>query len=237
MFTIVYRITLLHILLLPSLTARSQADPTVYLTDIKTQLMVQWPHNRTINLVFHGHSVPTGYFNTPNVRTLDAYPHQLLEQLKKKYPYAVINTITTSIGGENAEQGARRFTKDVLVHKPDVLFIDYALNDRQIGLTRARKATEKMVKKAVKRGIKVILLTPSPDLATNWTHPGNELAAHRIQLIELATTYGVGIIDIYGSFKDMAENHIDVKGYMAQSNHPNREGHRIIAQALLEFFE
>jgi len=237
MFTIAYKTILLYILFVPSLMAYSQADPTVYLANLKNQLTVKWPHNRTINLVFHGHSVPTGYFNTPNVQTLAAYPHQLLERVKEIYPYAVVNAITTSIGGENAEQGAKRFTKDVLVHKPDVLFIDYALNDRKIGLARARKATERMIKKAIRKGIKVILLTPSPDLATNWDQPDNELAAHRAQLIELATTYGIGMADTYGVFKNMAENGIDIKGYMAQSNHPNGKGHHVIVQELLDFFE
>jgi acyl-CoA thioesterase-1 len=84
----------------------SQSD---YLAGIKNELQKKWPQNRTINLVFHGHSVPSGYFKTPDVRTLDAYPQLVLQELKKKYPMAVINVITTAIGGENSTNGARRF--------------------------------------------------------------------------------------------------------------------------------
>lgn len=112
-------------------------------TQIRQELQKKWPDNRTVNLVFHGHSVPSGYANTPNVKTLQAYPHQVLEAVKEIYPYAVVNSITTSIGGENAEQGAKRFKQEVLPHRPDILFIDYALNDRSIGLERALKAWEK----------------------------------------------------------------------------------------------
>ncbi len=218
-------------------TAYSQADPTVYVGDIKTQLTVEWPDNRTINLVFHGHSVPTGYFRTPDVRTLDAYPHQLLRRLKEKYPYAVVNVITTSIGGENAEQGAKRFAKDVLTHQPDILFIDYALNDRHIGVVRARKATEKMVKKALRKGIKVILVTPSPDIAADWWDPESELAAHNAMLHQLAARYHVGIADVYARFNTLVDDGKDVSRYMSQSNHPNEQGHRVIASELLKFFE
>ncbi len=50
-----------------------------------------------------------------------------------------VNDIKTTIGGENAEQRAKRFTKDVLSKQPDIIFIDYALNDRKIGLERAKK--------------------------------------------------------------------------------------------------
>ena len=63
-----------------------------------------------------------------------------LQVLKEYYPYAVVNTITTAIGGENSEQGCLRFAGDVLTHRPDVVFIDYSLNDRGLGPERARKA-------------------------------------------------------------------------------------------------
>ena len=217
--------------------AYPQADPTVYIEDVKTQLTVEWPDNRTVNLVFHGHSVPTGYFRTPEVRTLDAYPHQLLRRLKDKYPYGVINVITTSIGGEHAEQGAKRFAKDVLTHQPDILFIDYALNDRHIGLPRAKKATEKMVKKALRKKIKVVLVTPSPDMAVDWSDPDGELAAHSAMLHQLAETYHVGIADVFMQFKSLVDDGKDISRYMSQSNHPNAEGHRVIATELLKFFE
>ncbi len=113
--------------------------------DIKAELQKEWPGNRTINLVFHGHSVPAGYFKTPFVNTSDSYPYQLLKKVKAHYPYAVINIINTSIGGENSVSGAKRFKSDVLTHKPDVLFIDYALNERGVGLEKAKKAWELMI--------------------------------------------------------------------------------------------
>src|SRR5680860_297607 len=123
-------------------------DPS-YLDSIKHELQKKWPHNRTINLVFHGHSVPTGYRKTPVVNRFDSYPFLTLKKIKEEYPFAVVNVITTSIGGEQAEQGAKRMKEEVLPQRPDVLFIDYALNDRSIGLERAKSAWEKMIKQAI----------------------------------------------------------------------------------------
>jgi len=117
----------------------NKADPSSYLAGIKKELSKEWPENRTINLVFHGHSVPAGYFKTPLVNTFDSYPYLLLKELKELYPHAVINVICTAIGGENSSAGARRFESDVLVHKPDVLFIDYALNDRGLASNSPKK--------------------------------------------------------------------------------------------------
>src|SRR5687768_5529471 len=114
-----------------------QAQDTMFLRQVRSELQKAWPHNRAINLVFHGHSVPAGYFATPVVNTLEAYPQQVLRGLKEKYPNAVINVIVTAIGGENSVKGAARFSSTVLIHQPDVLFIDYALNDRATGLDKS----------------------------------------------------------------------------------------------------
>ena len=48
----------------------------------------------------------------------------------------MINCIISSIGDENSIQGAKRFSKEVLCYKPDVLFIDYSLNDRKHDLEK-----------------------------------------------------------------------------------------------------
>jgi acyl-CoA thioesterase I len=215
---------------------RAQSPQQDYLNEVKAELKKQWPANRTINLVFHGHSVPSGYFRTPDVRTLDAYPHQVLQQLKVIYPTAVINVITTSIGAENSVQGEKRLSKQVLVHRPDVLFIDYALNDRVLGLARAREATEKMIRTALKKKIKIILLTPSPDLSVKLTTPDNELEQFAKQIRAVAEQYHIGLADSYARFKELAEKGEDLGQYMSQSNHPDKEGHQIIAGEVMKYF-
>jgi acyl-CoA thioesterase-1 len=225
------------LLLTASLGGYAQvANPETYLASTKEELRKKWPKNRTIYLVFHGHSVPSGYFSTPEVRTLEAYPFQVLADLKKQYPTAVVNTITTSIGGENSVQGQKRFKKDVLTHKPDVLFIDYALNDRSIGLVPSREATEKMIKAALKKNIKVILLTPSPDLTVEILKPDNILAQFTAQLKSLSEKYHIGLVDSQRAFSDLAQSGINLKDYMAQSNHPNQKGHALIANEILKWF-
>ncbi|MPR35767.1 SGNH/GDSL hydrolase family protein [Salmonirosea aquatica] len=212
------------------------ADPAHYLDEIKTELTKQWPDNRTINLVFHGHSVPAGYFKTPVVNTLEAYPYQLLKQIKARYPYAVVNVINTSIGGEHSQSGEKRFVSEVLPHRPDVLFIDYALNDRRIGLADARKAWESMINEALKRNIKVILLTPSPDQRVDLLESGNELEQHALQIEQMAATHGIGLVDSYSLFRQQIQHGENVVDFMSQVNHPNEKGHALIADALMAYF-
>lgn len=208
-----------------------------YLNDIKAELKKEWPNNRTINLVFHGHSVPAGYFNTPNVKTFESYPYQLLKQLKVLYPYAVINIINTSIGGENSVSGELRFEPDVLIHKPDVLFIDYALNDRSVGLETSKEAWEKMIVKALARGIKIILFTPSPDQSENIMDPNAALEKYAQQIKNLSGKLDVGLVDSYEMFKQLAVSGDTLSNYMAQSNHPNEKGHLLIANEIIKYFK
>ena len=228
---------LLYVFLFAFMSISAQvADKQTYLSDFKSELIKKWPKNRTLNIVFHGHSVPTGYYRSQIVNSLQSYPHLTLHGLKTQYPYAVINVITTSIGGEQSEKGAKRFEDDVLNHKPEVLFIDYALNDRGIGLERAEKAWRQMIEKALSRNIKVILLTPTPDTRENITDNNSVLSGYANMIRKLATEYKVGLVDSYKIFYDKAKTGENISKYMSQNNHPNAAGHSAVAAEILTWF-
>ena len=212
------------------------ADRGSYLEELKVQLGQKWPDNQTVNVVFHGHSVPAGYARTPVVNTLHAYPHLTLCGIKERYPTAVVNVIVTAIGVEQSEQGAERFEAEVLTHRPDVLLIDYALNDRTIGLERSEKAWRKMIEAALARGVKVILLTPTPDLSENILAEEGRLAAHAEQIRCLAAEYHVGLADVYEAFRARALAGEKISIYMSQVNHPNALGHSVAAAEILPWF-
>lgn len=230
------RLLLLLVVLLPTWTY-CQALPadSSYLSGVKTEMRKLWPESRTINLVFHGHSVPAGYWTNHEVHTLESYPNLVLKKLKAKYPYAVINIIVTAVGGENSIKGQTRM-EDVFAHKPDVLFIDYALNDRFAGVAKAREAWERMISAAKAKGIKVILLTPSPDQRVDILEPGNALQLHSDKIHALAITHSVGLVDSFSLFQDVAKKEGSVSGYMSHVNHPNEKGHTVIAEAIMKWF-
>lgn len=207
-----------------------------YLQDIKIELKKQWPDNKRIHLVFHGHSVPAGYFKTPQVNLLAAYPHLVYQEIAEHYPYAVINVITTAIGGENSISGAGRFEKEVLNHCPDVLFIDYALNDRGIGIEASEKAWRNMIEKSLSLGIKIILLTPTPDWSESILSPLAPLAEYSEMIRKLATEYKIGLVDSYALFKEKVQEGEELKDYMSQVNHLNEKGHKVVAEAIMKWF-
>lgn len=208
-----------------------------YLSPILDQMAVHWPQNRTINIVCHGHSVPAGYFTTPFVNPFDAYPHLLHRIIKERFPFAVTNVIVTAIGGENAERGEKRFQKDVLNHAPDVLTIDYSLNDRRLGLETARISWIKMIESALEQDIKVILCTPTWERSyytqdESW----QQLVQHANQVRELADQYNLGLADSFAAFERHISEPFDLAKYLSHVNHPTRAGHLLVAEEIGKYF-
>lgn len=210
-----------------------QATPQTYLAPITAELVKDWPQNRTIEIVCHGHSVPAGYAKTPEVRAEDAYPNLLRQALWARFPHAVINVSVTAIGGEDSVAGEKRFARDVLARHPDVVTIDYGLNDRRRDPTAVRTAWQSMIRQAKAQGVKVLLLTPTGDLSAKLDDPNDPLVQQAVAIRHLAEEEGVGLVDSFAAFKNAS---VPLDSLMSQINHPNRKGHELVAAKLLEWF-
>ena len=210
---------------------------TDYLDPVLDELKKTWPKNRTVNIVCHGHSVPAGYFATPYVNTFNSYPHLLHQIIKERFPFAVTNVIVTAIGGETSVEGESRFERDVLSHSPDIITIDYSLNDRSVGLKAAEGAWSSMIEKALARGIKVILCTPTWD---NSFYVKNEkwdmLLKHAEQVRVLADRYNVGLADSFKVFESNITEQSDLAKFLSHVNHPSRAGHELVAYEIAKYF-
>lgn len=210
-----------------------------YTVELTEQLQLAWPANRSVTIICHGHSVPAGYFATPVVQTFDAYPHLFHRRLKERFPNAVINMMVTAIGGEDSSGGCERFERDVLSRRPDLVTIDYGLNDRNRGLDAAEKAWRKMIELAQSQGVKVILLTPTHDdsvmcnpVSDKWT----ALTAHAEQIRRLASEYRVGLADSFAAFDSYISSGGNIRDLLSWPNHPNRKGHKLVAAELMRWF-
>lgn len=211
-------------------------QPSTYLAEVVRELQKTWPENRTVRIACHGHSVPAGYFATPYVNSLEAYPHRLHTALKGLFPCAVLNVIVTAIGGEHSLDGAKRFERDVLALRPDVVTIDYSLNDRAVGLEASREAWESMIHAALETGARILLLTPTHDLTQQSGRPANEgesLRQHAEQVRQLAKDFGVGLVDSFAAFQEYQG---DLQDLLAWCNHPNERGHGLVVREFLKWF-
>jgi len=172
------------------------------------------------------------------VDTMNAYPHLLHVGLKHRFPFAVVNVVVTAIGGETSESGAARFDQEVLCHRPDIIMIDYGLNDRGLGLERARAAWSKMINAGLERGAKILLLTPTPDVTQSAAYKGEDskvLRDHADQIRALAAEHQIGLADsLHASLQYSSAG--DLTDILSWGNHPNRAGHEIVARELMRWF-
>ncbi|MDO8587224.1 MAG: SGNH/GDSL hydrolase family protein [Armatimonadota bacterium] len=216
----------------------SIADRRTYLANIVDELKTQWPENRTVNIVCHGHSVPAGYHSWATVETFKSYPHLFHCGLKERFAFAVVNVIVTAIGGEESDKGAARFDSEVLNHNPRVLTIDYGLNDRRIGLEKAEASWRSMIEKSLQRDIELVLLTPTHDNSGLVGPPEywESLRQQAGQIRKLADEYEVGLVDSFALYERCVGSGGDLSDLLSWPNHPNRNGHQLVADDLLRWF-
>ena len=213
------------------------SDRNNYLLEEKNELSKVWPDNRAYHIVCHGHSIPCGYTAAHMIRPFDAYPHLLHRTLNDRFPTAVINVITTAVGGENSEAGAKRFSEEVLCHRPDLITIDYGRNDMYLDLEASEKALRSMIEKGIAYGSKIILITPAPDCKRTYY---NSRKTEDIQLSEmiraLAEEYQIGLVDAADLFHNKLTNGEMLSTYLVSVNHLTRKGHSLIAEAIADWF-
>ena len=202
------------------------------LSSLSDLMKTAWPKNRTIHLVFHGHSVPAGFHKTPEVKTFESYPHLVHVKLKEQYPHAVINVITTAIGGENSIPGAARFERDVMSLKPDLIFIDYALNDRRLPVEKVEAAWLEMIASAKKAKVPVVLLTPTGDSSAKLDDPQDPLNQRAELIRKIAKEQGVLIADVFAAWKVEIGKGTPQTDILSQVNHPNLKGHTLAAETI-----
>ena len=212
-------------------------DRKRYLAEVLDMLAKTWPDNKTVQIVCHGHSVPAGYKTPPLLDPFHAYPHYLHRLIKERYQFGALNMIVTAVGGENAVRGAARFTGEVLCHKPDVLLLDYALNDRYVSLEASEAAWRRMMEDGLAAGCKILLATPSWDRSYfRQDDMWRSLMEHDRQVRRLAEEYGVGLMDFFAVFTQYVERGGDAEDLLCADDHPSRKGHQLLAQEAARWF-
>ena len=94
-----------------------------------------------------------------------------------------------------------------------------------------------MIEQAKTSGAKILLLTPTPDKRADINNRNDPLNRHAEQIRHLATLHQIGLVDSYALFKEYIKKNGGLDDLMSQVNHPNRQGHDLIANELMKWFE
>jgi lysophospholipase L1-like esterase len=146
-----------------------------------------------LSVVFFGGSLTWGAQATDPMRT--SYRALVSARLQKNYPTAHFEFWDASIGGVGSQLGAFRLERDVLAHKPDLVFLEFTINDGPYTPPdQDRLASyESLVRRMVQAGVPVvqIILPAKKDVLPN--PPARPLdAKHK----EIAQAYGLAMADV-----------------------------------------
>jgi len=182
--------------------------------------------------------------------------------LRKELPSRGVGAtvVNAGVGGNTTQMARARFRKDVLARKPDLVIIQFGINDsatdvwRNVTKPRVPKGRYEanlryFVRTLKAKGARVILMTPNP---LRWTPPlkklygkppydPNDIDGFNVLLKEyaavvrcLAKELNVPLIDVYAAFEAYGKTAgRSVGDLLLDGMHPNAKGHRIIADMLI----
>ncbi len=96
-----------------------------------------------------GDTVKIGYLGG-SITAAAGWRVQSREWLASTYPDATFEEIHAAIGGTGSDLGVFRVYNDALAHKPDLLFVEFAVNDGGAAPERIHKAMEGIVRQTWK---------------------------------------------------------------------------------------
>jgi lysophospholipase L1-like esterase len=180
--------------------------------------MAERPPQATI--VCFGDSVTQG---TPHVRPEDAFPALLERRLNWRLEDCgvAVRVINSGVSGENASEGLARFEFAVLAHEPEVVIVEFGLNEARYD-EKKRTAEEyqadlrEIIHRCREMEAAVILTTPNPVIdAFHEYSRGVEFYAerggcnrHLQQYVraarEVGESEGVPVCDVYRAFEEEA---------------------------------
>ncbi|MGE5608848.1 MAG: GDSL-type esterase/lipase family protein [Bacillota bacterium] len=94
-----------------------------------------------------GGEVRVAYFGG-SITAAEGWRPQTTKWLRGQYPKANIIEINAAIGGTGSDLGVFRFRRDVLEHKPDLVFVEFAVNDGGAAPEQIYRCMEGLVRQA-----------------------------------------------------------------------------------------
>jgi lysophospholipase L1-like esterase len=114
--------------------------------DLPDHFKVREGFNHFLNKAKNGDSVNVVYFGG-SITEAPGWRVQSAEWLKNYFKNEAIQEVNASIGGTNSEFGAYRFERDVAPYNPDLVFIEFAVNDSGSDSLQILQAMEGIVRK------------------------------------------------------------------------------------------
>ena len=184
-----------------------------------------------VTIVAYGDSITAGFA----VRR--GFPSFWKEMLDEKYPEAGLEMINSGISGDTTLDGLSRLDWAVLSYEPDLVTINFGINDcvLGLGLEEFEMNLVEMVRRIRAGPDSEILLLSSQPLESP---PYDQRVLDYYQTVErVAKEMNVGFVDVYGAWMKRVRVGMPLDSLILPGlDHPNEAGYRIIAEELMSLF-
>lgn len=186
---------------------------------------------------------------TKGVRTGVAAEEIFSARLQKALNDEGVDVVVNNqgIGGERTDQALKRLNADVLSQKPAIVVMMYGTNDSYIDIGRSEPRItadafeanlREIVRQLESQGTRVVLMTAPRwgDKATPngaGENPNSQLEKYLERTRMVAESGKLPLIDHYKMWSDARTNGQNISTWMTDECHPNPEGHRQLADAIL----
>lgn len=193
--------------------------------------------NKKLNVVYFGGSVTNGTGLPEAERDTKSWRGLISNWLTATFPEANIKNVNRAAGESGTFLGAYRLARDVIAENPDLLFVEYSINDFYYGssYTQASAQFETIVRK-VREAL------PECDIVTILvTDQANAPAARNGRLHiqaqaheDISIIYGIPTIHVGRALADRVSD-AAWSSYMSDNVHPLAAGYEIYYNVIHEF--
>jgi lysophospholipase L1-like esterase len=185
-----------------------------------------------LSVVFLGGSLTWGAAATDPMQT--SYRALVGRRLREFYDNYRITSHDAAIGGTGSHLGIFRLERDVLRHKPDLVFVEFAVNDHPFAVHPGRLAAyEAIVRRLVLAGIPVVqgLLAVRQDMPEKPKEPRVLDPEHK----KISQAYHTGLGDAVTLMRaKVASGEVRAEDlwWPFDGTHPNDRGYALYAEAM-----
>ncbi len=207
--------------------------------------------------VMFGDSITFGSQVDPDADPDITYHRQWHDRLAKRIPNLQLQVLNRGVPGNKIADAHTRLERDVLAEHPDLVVVEFGINDCWDGPDQADTFERELGRLADR--IRAANIPALVFLTANMMNHAVSPEAQRLawfaeqtaraqasgwmddymdRMRRVARQLDIPIAEGYNRWKSLRQSGVDTDSLLAnRANHPNRQGHRLLAEALLEVFD
>ena len=184
---------------------------------------------KKITYVAFGDSITDGYGVSRGFVSI------LSQKIRGALPASELVTLNTGMSGDSTRGGLYRLGRDVLEHAPDLVTINFGVNDAFSGISVEPFAENlfQMVGRIQGGGCHRIVLLSCEAIPEEWAEL--QVLPYWEAMEQVARETGAVYADAHGRWlEELGKGRSPEDLIITGDLHPNEEGHRVIAEAVWE---